>query len=220
VAIIGMLPVRTGSTRLKKKNYLLINDEPIYLGVLKKMIASQCFDRIVINSEDVALREVASFHLVEFYNRSPDLASSSAKSDSVVLDFFENAGVSDNDIVFWVNTASPLTKISDIERAVSSFTDSNKLSAVSVRSSRGHLLFKDQPMNFDWSGGFAQTQELEPAYEFNYAIMAWRGTARTQLRKGVLFDEDVQFLFLSKWADVLMKDEKDFEFITSIAEKK
>ena len=85
-----MVPVRKGSERLAKKNYLKIGSSTILEIAIDKAIRSKVFDRIVINSDDPTLEEVAIRLNVNFYLRDEKLASSKATSDQVVLDFFNN----------------------------------------------------------------------------------------------------------------------------------
>ena len=86
---ICMIPVRKGSERLAKKNYLKIDRFTVLEIALNKAIKSNAFDRIYINSDD-RLEEVALRLGVNFYLRDEKLASSQATSDQVVLDFFNN----------------------------------------------------------------------------------------------------------------------------------
>ena len=87
---ICMIPVRKGSERLAKKNYLKIDRFTVLEIALNKAIKSNAFDRIYINSDDPSLEEVALRLGVNFYLRDEKLASSQATSDQVVLDFFNN----------------------------------------------------------------------------------------------------------------------------------
>ena len=64
---ICMVPVRKGSERLAKKNYLKIGHSTILEIALNKAIKSKAFDRIFINSDDPNLEEVASRLGVNFY---------------------------------------------------------------------------------------------------------------------------------------------------------
>ena len=85
---ICMVPVRQGSERLDRKNYLKIGEFTILEITLQKVIQSKVFDRIVVNSDDPTLQKVASKMGVDFYLRNEDLANSSATIDQVILDFF------------------------------------------------------------------------------------------------------------------------------------
>ena len=119
---ICMVPVRKGSVRLAKKNYLKIGKYTVLEIALLKAIESNVFDRIIVNTDDSELEEVSSKIGVDFYLRRNKLASSEATSDQVVLDFFENI---DGDRVFWLNTVSPLQTINDIKNFVNKAQEVN-----------------------------------------------------------------------------------------------
>ena len=203
-----MVPVRQGSERLSRKNYLKIGDFTVLEITLVKAIKSKVFDRIVVNTDDPMLEEVASRMGVQFYLRKEALASSQATSDQVVLDFFDN---NDGDRVFWVNTVSPLQTINDIKNLVGIAQQANWRSGVSINSTQVHVLFDNHPLNFEWRNGFARTQDLKPAKYFNYAMMGWHRKMTKKLVNGQLFDEKTHLVESSRWSSFLLKNEDDME---------
>ena len=211
---ICMVPVRKGSVRLPKKNYLKIGNLTVLEITLQKAIKSEVFDRIVLNTDDPTLEEVASRQGVDFYLRNDDLASSHATSDQVVLDFFNN---NEGDRVFWVNTVSPLQTIGDIKNFVSKGQEVNWKSGVSINSSQVHVLFGNDPLNFEWESGFARTQDLKAINCFNYAMMGWHREMLGKLANGQLFDAETSQVESSQWSSFLLKNKDDLELITKLS---
>ncbi len=212
---ICMVPVRKGSERLAKKNYLKIGHSSILEITLAKAIHCKVFDQIVINSDDPNLEELALRLGINFYLRDKKLASSEATSDQVVLDFFNNV---DGERLFWVNTASPLQTISDIRNFVTLSQEKSWKSGVSVNTALVHTIFQNRPLNFEWARGFARTQDLKPVKTFNYAMMGWSRNMVNILEKGQLFDDDTLLVESSKWSSFLLKNHDDLEFIRSISD--
>ena len=213
---ICMVPVRKGSERLVKKNYLKIGNSTILEIALDKAIRSKVFDVIYINTDDPDLDEVALSMGVDFYLRDEKLASSHATSDQVVLDFFNNI---EGDRIFWLNTVSPLQKISDIKNFVNLSQGKDWKSGVSVNTASVHAVFDNFPLNFEWTRGFARTQDLRPLKTFNYAMMGWSRTMINTLKKGQLFDENTQLVESSKWSSFLLKNSDDLNLIKSLINK-
>jgi CMP-N-acetylneuraminic acid synthetase len=211
---ICMVPVRQGSLRLARKNYLKIGEFTVLEITLIKAIQSKVFDRIVVNTDDPMLEEVTSRMDVDFYLRKEDLASSQATSDQVVLDFFDN---NDGDRVFWVNTVSPLQTIGDIKNFVNIGQEVNWESGVSINPSQVHVLFGNDPLNFKWDDGFAKTQDLKPVNCFNYAMMGWHRKMTKKLADGKLFDEKTRLVESSRWSSFLLKNKDDMELITKLS---
>jgi len=209
-----MVPVRKGSVRLPKKNYLKIGDYTVLEITLIKAIESKVFDRIVVNTDDPILEEVASRFDVDFYHREECLASSQATSDQVVLDFFEN---NDGDRVFWVNTVSPLQTIKDITNFVDQAQEADWRSGVSYNNTQVHTLFDNHPLNFEWKNGFARTQDLKPVKSFNYAMMGWHRKMSKVLENGQLFDEKTRLIESSRWSSFLLKNESDMMLIAMLS---
>lgn len=216
---IAMIPVREGSKRLTRKNYIEIDGVPIFERQIQKTLESDCFDEIVLNSEDESLLSVAKKLGVEFYLRERYLANDNATSDQVVLDFFNNYIVKDDCFLCWVNTASPLTTIADISSFCSIIDETDCSSIVTIRQSIGHILYDGTPLNFTPEGGFAQTQNLKSVFEFNYALMGWAPRCIKDLEKGMLFGEGTQYFSSSFFSNILLKKREDLELITSLVSK-
>jgi len=209
-----MVPVRKGSERLARKNYLKIGEFTVLEITLIKAIQSKVFDRIVVNTDDPVLEEVTSRMDVDFYLRKEDLASSEATSDQVVLDFFNN---NDGDRVFWVNTVSPLQTIGDIKNFVNIGQEVNWESGVSINPSQVHVLLGNDPLNFKWEDGFAKTQDLKIVNCFNYAMMGWHRKMIKKLANGQLFDEKTRLVESSRWSSFLLKNKDDMELVTKLS---
>lgn len=211
---ICMVPVRKGSVRLAKKNYLKIGDFTVLEITLLKAIKSNIFDRIVVNTDDPELETLSKKFGVEFYKRDDELASSNATSDQVVHDFFQN---NEGDRIFWVNTVSPLQTLTDIKNFVNSSQSADWSSGVSMNSSLVHAVYEETPLNFIWNEGFARTQDLNPVAIFNYAMMGWHRKMSGKLKAGQLFDENTKLIESSRWSSFLLKDEKDMELIKKLS---
>ena len=211
---VCMVPVRKGSQRLPKKNYLEIGNLTVLEITLLKAIKSSAFNRIVVNTDNPDLEELTYRLGIDFYLRKDELASSSATSDQVVLDFFSNH---QGDKVFWLNTVSPLQTISDIKNFVEIAQEPNWKSGVSVNSPLVHALYRNEPLNFEWKTGFARTQDLKPVNFFNYAMMGWHRDMIKKLTKGQMFDKKTYLVESSKWSSFLLKDKEDLDFIRKLS---
>ena len=173
--------MRQGSVRLAKKNYLKLNGEAIFEIAVRKALAVQLFDKIVLNTDDPSLESAASKLGVDFYLRPAELASSEATSEMVVLDFFETY---DCERVFWLNTVSPLQTIEDIKTFFYHTINENCSSSVAVTKHQVHTTFKTLPLNYKWDENFAKTQDMDPVMCFNYSMMSWCKSEIKMLKNG------------------------------------
>ena len=214
---VCMIPVRAGSQRLKRKNYLKINDTHIFELAIIKAIKSKKFDDIYINSEDIKLEKYAKKYKIKFYLREKKLASSNTTSDEVVLDFLNKTKY---EKLFWINTASPLSKKEDIVNFVNIFSNQKKFkSAISVNSKKIHTLIDAKPINFKWNQPFSPTQKLKQVSFFNYSIMAWDYDFIPKLKKRILFDKNSKLIETSFLSSILLKNKNDFILIKSLMDK-
>ena len=208
-----MIPVRKGSQRLKKKNYQKINKYTVLELTIIKALKSKVFDNIVINTDDIKLNKVAKNFGIDFYLRSSKLANSSATSDQLVLDFFQNYKA---DRLFWVNTASPLQTVNDIKKFVLNFAKRSLISSVSANNFGFHAYYKNIPINFYRKNGFARTQDLKPIQLINYAMMGWHKSCVKYLKKGELFPKQNSIYESSRWSGILLKNPEDLEIIRTL----
>ena len=170
--VYAMIPARFGSTRLKMKNLALIDGKPMISYVINAAKESGIFDKIIVNSEHHIFKSIADRYNTDFYHRPEDLGSSTAKSDSVVADFME--AFPEADIVVWVNSISPFQTGEEISKVVNYFINNKLDSLITVEDKQVHCNYKNQAVNYDSKGLFAQTQDLLPVQPFVYSIMMWR----------------------------------------------
>ena len=209
-----MIPVRKGSQRLAKKNYLQINGNTVYEMAIEKALSVKLFDKVVLNTDDPTLESVVSKFGIDFYLRESILASSEATSEMVVLDFFKQY---DCDRVFWLNTVSPLQTLSDIKNFFNKTIDENASSSVAVTKHQVHASFKGKPINFDWDENFAKTQDMTPVMSFNYSMMSWHKSQIEMLANGQLFNDLTMMIESSIWSSILLKTKRDIDLIEKLA---
>ncbi len=168
----AMIPARFGSKRLKLKNLCLINGKPMIEYALDASKKSNCFDKVVINSDHEIFRKIAERNKVDFYSRPAKLGSSKTKSDDVIKDYFE--AHSDVEILAWVNPISPFQTSDEISNIVEYFKNKKLDSLITVEEKKVHSDFKDTPINYSRAELFAQTQDIIPVNVFVYSVMMWR----------------------------------------------
>ena len=170
--VYAMVPARFGSTRLKMKNLALIDGKPMISYAIDAAKNSGVFDQVVLNSENDIFKSIADRYKIKFYHRPNDLASSQAKSDSVIADFMQS--FSQADIVVWVNPIAPFQTSDEIAEIVNYFIEQKLDSLITVENKQVHCNYNEQPINYSLDGLFAQTQSLVPVQPFVYSIMMWR----------------------------------------------
>lgn len=211
---VCMIPVRMGSQRLARKNYLKINGLAIFEIAIKKALDVNLFDRVVLNTDDPSLEPIANRHGVDFFLREAEFASSDATSELVVLDFFRHYNC---ERVFWLNTVSPLQTLYDIQNFFYRTLSENASSSVAVTRHQVHAVAEGRPINFHWDEAFAKTQDLSPVFSYNYSMMCWHESEIKSLESGQLFGESTAMIESSLWSSILLKTKADFDLIEKLS---
>jgi CMP-N-acetylneuraminic acid synthetase len=208
---IAMIPARIGSTRLKMKNLALMDGKPMIAYSIIAAQKSGIFDRIILNSDHEIFQDVAKQYSVEFYLRPKHLGSSTTKSDDVVLDFMQKHP---GEIVAWVNPISPLQTGEEIRDVVEYFHKEQLDSLITVKDEQVHVIYEENPVNFNLDGKFAQTQDLVPVQPFVYSIMMWRTRPfmESMDQNGyAFFSGKVGYYPVSKLSAIIIKTEQDLK---------
>ena len=67
---IAVIPVRSGSKRLPKKNYKSFNSRNLVEVARDKCLDSDIFDEIIISSDDVYFKRLVNCNKVKFLSRT------------------------------------------------------------------------------------------------------------------------------------------------------
>jgi N-acylneuraminate cytidylyltransferase len=132
--ILAVIPARGGSKRLPRKNVLPLAGKPLVGWSIDAAKESQYVDQIFISTDDQEIADVASqFGIYVPELRPADLASDTAKTESVLIYTLEKYG-KDSDIVVLLQPTSPLRTAKHIDEALELFIKKQAFSIVSVTS--------------------------------------------------------------------------------------
>ena len=216
---IAVIPVRSGSKRLPKKNYKSFNSRTLAEIARDKCLASGIFDKVIISSDDAFFEELVNRKQVEFMQRTEQLAGDDATTDMVIDFFFEQ--LPSCETLLWVNSVSPLQSIEDIKNCGTSLHDPNVDCVMAVNTLYQHCCISNKPINFNPNNSFEKTQDLEPVQRYIYSCMGWRRKTYVEYRnqgfKG-LFPGNISLVEASTLAGMLIKYEEDFILCSKIEE--
>lgn len=168
--IIGQIPARMGSERVKQKNLRLLGGKPLLSHSIHAARQSKKLTRVYVNSESVELGEVALREGVLFYKRSPSLATSQATQDQFNYDFIQGTKA---DILVLVNPVCPFIEGVDIDNIIQFFLDNNFDTVVTTRSEQLHAFYDGVPINFSLNADLPRTQDMTPVQICSWALCVW-----------------------------------------------
>ena len=214
---IAVIPVRSGSKRLPKKNYKSFNSRTLAEIARDKCLMSGIFDKVIISSDDLVFEELVNSKKVEFLQRPEQLADDNATTD-IVMDFFFEKYFSCESIL-WVNSVSPLQSIDDIKSCGIRLQHPKVDCVMAVNTLYQHCCISNEPINFNPNKPFEKTQDLIPIQRFIYSCMGWkRATYVNNRSKGFkgLFPGNLELVEASLLAGMLIKYEEDFILCSQI----
>jgi len=147
--IVALVPLRGGSKSIPYKNIKNIAGKPLCVWVLEAAISSKMIDKVYASTDSIKIKETInnSVPAVEVIDRDPQLATDTASTESVMLDF---AGKISFDILVTIQATSPLTKALDFDNAIKYFLDNGLDSLLTgVRVKRFFWTDEVKPVNFD-----------------------------------------------------------------------
>ena len=214
--VIGLIPARLGSKRVKCKNLRLIGGRPLISYCIDKIKAASCFDSVCVNSESPLIGEVAQRYGIEWYRRPPELALSTSMIDDYIYEFLCNR---ECDALAVVNPTSPFLTVSDMERAVKQFLASDCQTQLCCEAVQTHCFLDGEAVNFSTDGQHPRSQDLSPVLALNFAITIWdaKSFKKQYEEKGHgVYTGKLGFFVTEGFASVDIDYEEDFALAEAI----
>lgn len=157
--VIGFIPARSGSTRLRNKNIKLMDGEPLIFWTIYKALKSKKFDKLIFSSDSLkyfnilkkSLRKNKIKHdILEFDKR--DINHSKKKSkifDYLKHDLIKKFNLQPNDLLVQMLPTCPLRSINTIKKLVN-YSISSKKNSFSVSKYDFHLSFAISINDKNW----------------------------------------------------------------------
>jgi N-acylneuraminate cytidylyltransferase len=144
--IVGFIPARGGSKGIPNKNICDICGRPLIYYVLDSAIASNCFKRIFVSTDCDEIKKVIheyNSEKVEIVHRKPELATDSASTESVLIDFAKNNIF---DWMFLIQATSPLVNYTDFQKAINILKANNGDTLLSTVEQK-RFVWRNKPNN-------------------------------------------------------------------------
>ena len=141
--IVAFLPVKGHSQRIENKNLKLLDGKPLFIHTLDKLVNSNFFDEVYLDTESEEIIDAASEIDCKILKRDPSLASNKTNGNKL----FENQIAQvDADIYVQILATSPFILIETIKNAINNITESNSYdSAVLVSKQKQYTWKNNKP---------------------------------------------------------------------------
>ena len=129
--ILGVIPARAGSTRLKDKNVYPLAFKPLIRWITESVIESNCFDDIYISTDGDHIFESVSDLPVRRHFRERELATTQATVLEAMIDILRSSPSQYDAFAYFLPTC-PFIASEDIVRGISMLKDGSCDSVVSM----------------------------------------------------------------------------------------
>lgn len=213
--IIGMIPARLGSQRLKQKNLQEIEGVSLIAYAIRKSITADVFDEVWVNSESEIFGDIALTEGVNFHKRPEDLANNTATSEDFIYEFLVNH---ECDYVVQVHSIAPLMTVGDIKSFVDEVRKGQSDILLSTEEIQIECAFKGEPINFTYAEK-TNSQELTPVQRISWSITAWKRDTYLKAYDGgkcATYSGKVSYFPISKLASHVIKTQEDLDIATAL----
>lgn len=154
--VIAFIPARCGSKSIRLKNIKEFCGKPLIFWSLSSLQESHSVDEIFVATDCETIKNVVeefNFSKVRIYIRSPENATDTASTESVILEFIDNnkSIFQIDDIFLLVQATNPFILSSQIEEAISLFKSSGSDSLLTCARLKRFIWNEDGiPLNYDY----------------------------------------------------------------------
>tara|TARA_A100001011_G_C14305293_1_gene842786 strand:+ start:2015 stop:2707 length:693 start_codon:yes stop_codon:yes gene_type:complete len=219
---LAVVPARSGSKRLPKKNILSLCGKPLISWSIDAAIKSRYLDKIVVTSDDDMILDIANKHGVHAIKRPDELASDSATSYDVVKHTLDN--LESYDYVALLQPTSPLRNETHIDDAIE-YMEEKKANAVISVCETDHspmwsntldssLSLKDFIKNEFLN---KRSQDLDKNYKLNGAIYICKTDSLIK-EQGFFLEDNIYAFIMDRLSSVDIDQDIDFKIAKALME--
>ncbi|MDG1500321.1 MAG: pseudaminic acid cytidylyltransferase [Planctomycetota bacterium] len=132
---LAVIPARGGSKRIPRKNIRPFCGKPMIVWSIEAALASGCFDRVVVSTDDEEIAKVALEHGAEVpFMRPAELSDDHTGTTPVVAHAAHSCGAEGDDAVCCIYATAPFLRAKDLVRGSEVLETSGAAFAFSVTS--------------------------------------------------------------------------------------
>lgn len=215
--IICVIPARGGSKRVPGKNVRPLAGLPLIAHPIRAALASGCFSRVVVSTDDGSIAAIAREHGAETpFLRSAELANDFAGTAEVIVDAVRRLGAENSPCVCCLYPTAPFVRPRDLRDSLARFRVSGAYSMNSTTDFdfpplRGFRLFDGDRIAFNWPEyELTRSQDLPPMVH-DAGAFYWLDTARFLQRQRLVGGDSICWQ-MERLRAVDIDTEEDFRF--------
>jgi len=163
--ITALVPMRHLSSRIKGKNYKLLNQKPLYEFILETLVKTKIFKKIIINTDSpIIKKKILKYKNIIIHHRPQNLKSGFISMNKIIE---YDCKMLDTDYIFQTHSTNPLLMSSTIKKAIQIFFKRKLDCLFAVTKYQTRLWDKNLKAINHNPNKLIRTQDLTPLYEEN-----------------------------------------------------
>ena len=176
--VVAIIPIKKNSKRVKKKNFITINNKKLYEYLLEKL--HHCnFDEIYIDSDSSEIEKYVKKHGFNFIKRKPFLARDNANGNDL-LNY--HSKIIEADMYFQLFITAPLLSVKTINNCIEKLKSSNNFDSIlTVKNIYSWFWFNNKAVNYD-PKVLPRSQDANPIIQETTGLYGIKRKSLTQLK--------------------------------------
>ena len=205
--IKALIPVRSGSQRVRNKNIKPFADSNLLEIKIKQLLRIKELDGITVNSDSDEMLEIAKNLGVETVKRDSYYASNTVSIDEVYVNLAQNCN---SDIILFADATNPMISDKTIIECLEIYKNNSEFDSVNTVNLIKMFLWKDgKPLNYSESNK-PKSQDLPDIFAINSAINIL--SKETMIKTRAFVGENPYFYQVDDIEGIDIDNETDFEF--------
>ena len=144
--VVVIVPIKSNSKRVHKKNFKKVQGKPLYHYILDKL--KKCnFDNIYVDTDSTTIKKFCKKKRIKVIHRIPKLATDKANGNDL-LNY--HSKIINADLYFQLFITAPLLKIETINNCIKILKNKNKYDSVlTSKKLYTWFWFKNKPVNYN-----------------------------------------------------------------------
>ena len=175
---IAIIPIKKRSSRVKKKNFKIVNNKKLYQFFINKI--RKCgFDKIYVDSDSSEIKNYCKKNKINFINRKSYLAKDNANGNDL-LNY--HSSLIKADIYFQLFITAPLLSVKTIKNCITFLKkNSNYDSILTTHEIYSWFWFKKKPVNYN-PKTLPRSQDAKPIIVETTGLYGIRSSALKNLK--------------------------------------
>jgi YrbI family 3-deoxy-D-manno-octulosonate 8-phosphate phosphatase len=221
--IIAIIPARSGSKRLPGKNTAIVGGRPLIAHTIRHAVTSARIQKIYVSTDDAEIAAIAELEGAETIHRPPELAGDDASSESALLHVLEERnkqGLSDPEILVFLQCTSPIRGDSDIDSAIATFEQLGADSLFSGSDNKRHIWTNAgdgyAPLNYDYRHR-KREQDMPTQYNEDGSIYVLKPKILRQFQNRL--GGKIEVYPIGPWREYQLDTQEDLELIDWVLQR-